>query len=198
MVNLFHMTSCLFGFHATEQLSGCYKLLLKTSCIKQNKAMRKFKIVPLSKEYATKIKKSMTDEFGNTVTTQIATGRGPCRVSLKPFETGKDKRLLISHSPFSINNAFNQPGPVFISAEDVEQYSDIYRFPPDIKNDKQHFHLTLVGYNEQQQMVHAEMVGDRDVDELIEEIFNQKKDVMYLHARSAEACCYICKIERIN
>ena len=158
--------------------------------------MKQFKIVPLSKQYADNIRSTGRDAFGHEVIEQVATGHGPCRVSLKPFKPGTDKRLLLSHSPFEIDNAFNQPGPIFIQAEEVEEYADIYRFPWEIKNDKEHFHLTLIGYDKAQTMVHSEMVNDKDVDELIMEIFNNHSEVEYLHARSAEACCYICKIER--
>ena len=164
-------------------------------CIKNQ--MKHFKIVPLSAEYAKKIRQTKTDDFGHEVMDQIATGHGPCRVSLKPFRPGVDRRLLLSHSPFEMDNAFNQPGPIFIFADEMEEYSDVYRFPPEIKNDKEHFHLTLIGYNEKQQMVFTQLVGDDDVEELIEKIFNKHPEVLYLHARSAEACCYICKIERV-
>jgi len=158
--------------------------------------MAKFKIVPLSKEYAEKIRSTRQDDFGHEVIEQVATGHGPCRVSLKPFRPGIDKRLLLSHSPFEIDNAFNQPGPVFIFADAVEEYKDVYRFPSEIKADKEHFHLTLIGYNTTQQMVVTQLVDDNDVDELIEEIFDGHPEVEYLHARSAEASCYICRIER--
>ena len=158
--------------------------------------MKQFKIVPLSKEYARQIRESGMDDFGRPVTEQLATGRGPCRVSLKPFAVGKDRRLLLSHNPFSIDNAFNQPGPIFINKKDVESYSDIYRFPPLIKADKEHFHLTLIGYDALQMMVASQLVGKDDVDELIIKIFEQYPEIEYLHARSAEACCYICRIER--
>ncbi|MES1218054.1 MAG: DUF1203 domain-containing protein [Bacteroidota bacterium] len=159
--------------------------------------MRNFKIVPLSKEYVKTIRENKTDHYGHEVIEQIANGLGPCRVSLKPFVRGKDKRLLFTHSPFTIANAYDQPGPVFINAEEVEEYADIYRFPPEIKADKEHFHITLIGYSKQQMMVYTKMVGDADVDEMIEQIFNEKPEVEYLHARSAEACCYMCRIERI-
>ena len=109
---------------------------------------------------------------------------------------GKDVRLLLSHSPFAVDNAFNQPGPVFISKNEVEAYKDIHRFPPEIKADKKHFHLTLIGYDALQMMRIAQLVGDDDVDELILKIFEEHPEVEYLHARSAEACCFICKIER--
>lgn len=158
--------------------------------------MGKFRIVPLSKKYADKIRNNMKDDFGNSVIMQVATGLGPCRVSLKPFRPGIDKRLLFKHTPFEIDNAYNQPGPVFINAEDAEVYKDVHRFPSEIKNDKAHFHLTLIGYNEEQMMVFTQLVKDADIDELIAEIFDKHPEVAYLHARSAEACCFICKIER--
>ena len=159
--------------------------------------MTKFKIVPLSKEYAAKIRSTGRDEFGHPVIEQTATGAGPCRVSLKPFEKGIDKRLLISHSPFDIDNAYNQPGPVFINKEEVEEYADIHRFPPEIKANKKSFPLSLVGYNKDQLMVFTQLVGDDDVDELISHIFENNTGIAYLHVRNAQACCYICKIERV-
>jgi Protein of unknown function (DUF1203) len=159
--------------------------------------MPSFKIVPLAKSYAEKVRRTKKDEYGHPVFEQLATGRGPCRVSLKPFVPGHDKRILFSHSPFALDNAYNQPGPVFIHAQEVEEYADIHHFPAEIKADKIHFHLTLIGYDLSQQMIYSKMVGERDVDEMIEEIFENRPDISFLHARSAEACCFICKIERI-
>jgi hypothetical protein len=159
--------------------------------------MSNFKIVPLSKEYVQHIRETRKDDFGHEVIEQVATGAGPCRISLKPFERGVDKRLLFTHSPFGIDNPYNQPGPVFVNAADVEEYNDVYRFPPEIKANKKSFPLTLIGYNSEQMMTLTRLVGDADVDELITEIFDQHPEVAYLHARNAQACCFICKIERV-
>ena len=106
-------------------------------------------------------------------------------------------RLLISHSPFALDNTFNQPGPVFIHKNNVEAYSDIHRFPPEIKANKKSFPLTLIGYTKKQMMVLTQLVGDDDVDLLIPKIFENRPDIEYLHARNAEASCFICKIERV-
>lgn len=161
--------------------------------------MNNFKIVPISKAYAQRIKATMKDDFGHDVIEKIAAGSGPCRVSLKPFKKGVDRRLLLTHSPFEIDNAFNQPGPVFINSDDdIEEYADLYRFPPEIKANKTSFPLSLIGYSADQQMVFTKLVGDADVDELITEIFEHQHDVEYLHARNAQACCFICKIERVK
>ncbi len=159
--------------------------------------MKQFKIVPLSEEFAAKVRETNKDDFGHEVIEQVATGKGPCRVSLKPFAVGEDVRLLISHTPFKLDNAFNQPGPIFIHKEVVEAYRDIHRFPPEIKADKEHFHLTLIGYDALQMMAVTQLVGDDDVDELILKIFEEHPEIAYLHVRSAEACCFICEIERV-
>ena len=159
--------------------------------------MKQFRIVPLSREYANKIKANNKDDFGHQVIEQLAAAKGPCRVSLKPFKVGEDVRLLISHSPFTVDNVFNQPGPVFIHKNDVEPYSDLHRFPPEIKANKKSFPLTLIGYTKEQMMVFTQLVGNDDVDLLIPKVFEERPDIEYLHARNAEACCFICKIERV-
>lgn len=137
----------------------------------------KFRIVPLSEEYANKIRQTNKDDFGHQNVEQIAKGKGPCRVSLKPFSVGEDVRLLFSHSPFTIENAFNQPGPVFIHKKEVKAYSEVHKFPPEIKADKKDFPLTLIGYSKSQKMVFTKLVGDADVDLLIPEIFKKHPEV---------------------
>lgn len=158
--------------------------------------MQKFKIVPLSQKYAEQIRNTYKDDLGYDVIELLATGKGPCRVSLKPFKVGEDYRLLLSYSPFIINNAFNQTGPIFINKKPVEEYTNIHMFPPEIKADKQSFPITLIGYNTNQTMVFTRLVGNDDIDLLIPQIFEEHPNIEYLHARNAEAGCYICKIER--
>ena len=99
----------------------------------------KFRTVPLSEEQANRIRQTGEDNFGHEVIEQIPKGKGPCRVSLKLFLVGEDKRLLLSHSPFEIDNAFNQPGPIFIHKKSGA-YSNIHRFRPEIKANKENFH----------------------------------------------------------
>ena len=158
--------------------------------------MNNFKIVPLSPAYAARIRETKKDDFGHAVIEQVATGYGPCRVSLRPFVPGEDRRLLFSHSPFTIDNVFNQPGPVFIHQEAMAAYADVHRFPPEIKADPANFPLSLIGYSQAQMMVFTQLVGDNDVDALIVQIFDEHADIAYLHARNAEAQCFICHIER--
>ena len=71
-------------------------------CSFAKKKMNKFKIISLSAEQAEKIRNTGTDDFGLPVTEQIATGYGPCRVSLLPFRLGEDVRLFFKSLHFSL------------------------------------------------------------------------------------------------
>ncbi|MHA4808667.1 DUF1203 domain-containing protein [Flavitalea flava] len=153
--------------------------------------MNNFRIVSLSKEYVQKIRQAGQDDFGHLIVEETASGSGPCRISLKQIKPGIEKRLVISHSPFEIDNVYNQPGPIFLSATDVEEYADVHQFPPEIK------YVTLIGYNKDQWMIYTRLVNEgEDINEVISNIFRENQAVSYLHARSTRACCFLCKIER--
>ncbi|MEP6749954.1 MAG: DUF1203 domain-containing protein [Bacteroidota bacterium] len=160
--------------------------------------MRNFKIIPLSAETANEIRSTKKDFLGNDIVVQTANGAGPCRQSLQPFIPGKDKRILLSYSPFSKPGLFAETGPIFIYENEVASYRDIYRFPAAIKSDKINFPLSLIGYNSNDNMVYTKLVGDEDVEDLIEQIFDTRADIHYLHVRNSEACCFICKVDRRN
>ena len=87
---------------------------------------------------------------------------------------------------------------VAVFVPEIEEYADVDRFPLEIKADKHNFPLSLIGYNTKQEMVFSELVGDQDVDAMIERVFTEEPDVEYLHARNAQAGCFICKIERME
>ena len=74
-------------------------------CVIKFTLMHTFKIVPLSKEYARKVRETGFDEFGHPVVEEVMTGTGPCRVSLRQLRPGIDKRLVVNHTPFEKDNA---------------------------------------------------------------------------------------------
>ena len=158
--------------------------------------MSNFKIVPIDGAWAARVRETQQDEFGHQLQAVLATGRGPCRVSLRPFTVGADTRILAAYSPFNQTSPYAETGPIYISAEAVSPYQEVYRFPPEIKADKANFPLSLLGYSAAEHMVYTEQVGDQDADQRIEHVFNTHPEVDFLHVRNSEACCFICKVER--
>lgn len=160
--------------------------------------MTNFRIVPVDAAWAARVRETKQDDFGHPLEAVLATGRGPCRLSLRPFEVGLDTRILASYSPFTQTTPYAETGPIYICAEAVGPYQDVHRFPPEIKADKANFPLSLLGYSITERMVYTEQVGNQDIDQRIEHVFNTRPEVAFLHVRNSEACCFICKVEREN
>jgi len=157
--------------------------------------MKKFKVVPIEDPLAMAVRLNAKDEFGNTLVSVITNGKGPCRQCLQPFVPGKDERILFAYQPIKSKNPYAEVGPVYIHTHSCTSYSNVHVFPDEIKSDRKNFPLTLRCYNDEEKMVHAELVGDRDVDEVIDRLFENLK-IEFIHARNAEYGCFIAKIER--
>ena len=159
--------------------------------------MSSFKVVPIPHHIAKEIRAKLVDDQGHRLqATPAGQGVGPCRSCLKKF-VPTDRRILFSYSPNAADNPYNEIGPLFIHENECVPYNGFDRFPLEIKNDKKNFPLTLRCYNKDKRMSHAEMVGERGVDEVIQNLF-VNKDIEFIHARNAEYGCFIAKIERAN
>ena len=158
--------------------------------------MNKFKIIPIEEKVAEAIRHGETDEFGNTLPTVITNGTGPCRFCLQPFTPGKDERILFSYQPNKAHNPYTERGPVYIHAHACKPYDNVHEFPSAMKNDRKNFPLTIRCYDDEDRMTRAVLVGDKDVDEVINKLF-ENPAIKTLHARNAEYGCFIAKIERV-
>ena len=145
--------------------------------------MSQFKIIPMSATVAERIRTTRQDDFGNDVLDQVTTGYGPCRLTLKAFKPGVDRRLLFSYSPFEQEGLYAEKGPVFISDAHMAPYADVHRFPPEIKADPVNFSLSLSGYNADRQMNFTRLVGCQDVDVLMGETLDK-------HLEMARTCTF--------
>jgi hypothetical protein len=125
----------------------------------------------------------------------ISTGAGPCRQCLKPFDIGKESRILFAYQPVKAKHAYAQVGPVYIHSNECHSYPDIHEFPREIKYNRKDFPITLRCYDNAERMIHAELVGDRQIEDVIEKLF-ENPQISFLHTRNAEYGCFIAKIER--
>ena len=157
--------------------------------------MKKFKVIAMEESLADSIRHTMKDEFGNALISVITNGTGPCRQCLQPFERGKDERILFAYQPIKSKSPYTEVGPVYIHTHHCKSYADENEFPAAIKNDRKNFPLTLRCYNHEERMIYAELVGERNPEEVIEQLF-ERPEIEFLHARNSEYGCFIAKIER--
>src|SRR5947208_2076547 len=155
--------------------------------------MSTFKVFPIPDEVTRRIRETRIDDFGHELSISVATENdtGPCRSCLTVFVPGEG-RILCSYAPNQYDHPYNEVGPIYIHERQCQSYTEHELFPPELRTRSP---LTLRCYDEDGMMIDAELVGDREVEEVIRRLF-KKPEVRYLHVRTASLGCYIARIER--
>ena len=152
--------------------------------------MSRFKIIPITKEYAKKIRSCMRDDFGHELHTVSVTGRALCRFCLA--DGGPEhKHILFSYMPVENINPYVESGPVYIH-EECEQYVDVYTLPHDLTTRK---YLTVRGYSAEQNLIKGYMAEGENVVETIHKLF-ENAAIESIHINDASSGCYFLKIVR--
>ena len=157
--------------------------------------MSKFSVFPIPDKVVRRIREERVDDFGHRLSLSVATENdtGPCRSCLTVFVPGEG-RLLFSYAPNPCDHPYNEVGPIYIHEKECLPYTEAEMFPPQLRTRAP---LTLRCYAGDGNMVGGKLVGDRPVEAVIEQLF-EDPEVKYLHARTASVGCFIARIERPN
>jgi len=151
-----------------------------------------YRVVAIAEGLAEKVRASRRSPgYGHPVHEETATGYGPCRLCLRDFTVGVDRRLLFTLDPFHGLEPFPLPGPVFIHENECDRHPENAGFPADLLTHA----LTLSGYGRGRVLRAEERVCGPDVEGAIERLLT-RVDVDYLHVRDTTAGCYDMRIER--
>ena len=154
--------------------------------------MHAFRVVALTEALAEKVRSSRRSPgYGHPVHAEVATGYGPCRLCLRDFEVGVDRRLLFTLDPFHGLEEFPMPGPVFIHESECDRYPEHGGFPADLLSHD----LTLAAYGRGRILRAEERVAGGRVEEAVARLL-QRDDIAYLHVRDTQAGCYDLRLER--
>jgi hypothetical protein len=154
--------------------------------------MRAYRVIALSQDVADAVRATHLSPFSKHPThTEVARGHGPCRLCLRAFNVGQERRILFTLDPFAGLESEPLPGPVFIHEAACLRHAEDAGFPGDIRGRA----LTLQGYGSGRRLVVEERVHGSAVDSAVERLLN-RGDVGYIHVRDTEAGCYDCRIER--
>ena len=152
--------------------------------------MSKFKIIPITKEYAQKIRSSMKDDFGHKLHTASLSGRALCRFCLADGGA-EQKHILFSYLPVKNINPYAEVGPVYIH-DNCEQYLEVYGVPHDLTTRK---FLTIRGYSAGQNLIKGYMAKGNEIVETIDKLF-ENAEVESIHINDASSGCFFLKIVR--
>lgn len=154
--------------------------------------MEGYRFLAISEQTAEKVRTTRRSPgYGHPVHEEVATGYGPCRLCLRDFEVGVDRRLLFTLDPFYGLEPFPLPGPVFIHESECDRYPEYGGFPEDLLSHD----LTLVAYGRGK--IHREetRVKNGAVEAALERLLS-RADVDYVHVRDTQAGCYDLRVER--
>jgi Protein of unknown function (DUF1203) len=154
--------------------------------------MPEYKVVAVSESLAEKVRSTRRSPgYGHPVLAEVATGYGPCRLCLRDFEVGVERRLLFTLDPFYGYEPFPLPGPVYIHEQECERHPEHAGFPEALRTHD----LTVVAYARGRIPRAEDHVRGRDAEEVIARLLG-REDVDYLHVRDTDAGCYDFRIER--
>ena len=154
--------------------------------------MGSYRVIALSQETAAAVRARHVSPFAAQPThVEVAKGHGPCRLCLRTFTVGVDRRILLTYDAFAGTESLPLPGPVFIHEDECERYQEDAGFPDDLREHA----LTLNAYARGRRLMAVEYVRGGNVDETITRLL-ARPDVDYIHVRDTTAGCFDCRIER--
>jgi hypothetical protein len=154
--------------------------------------MAAYRVVALTEEIAREVRETgRSPRYGHPAHTDVAKGHGPCRLCLRFFRKGEERRTLFTYDAFDGTEALPLPGPVYIHESACERYPEDAGFPRHLGEHR----LTLNGYGRGRVLRSEEHVEGGDVEPAIERLL-ARADVDYIHVRDTGAGCYDVRIER--
>ena len=149
------------------------------------------RIVPLSAELAQRIRRTLTDDFGNRLAVWHCDSPAPCRSCLRLSQVG-EPLIVFAHRPFDFDGPYAEVGPIFIHADPCEPYADARRFPPDFATRC----LTMRGYNDRGTIQTAELSQPGEPEATLARLFADER-VRFVHVRNPAWGCYDFAVERV-
>ena len=154
--------------------------------------MSHYRVIALAQDVADAVRTTHLSPFSKHPThTEVARGHGPCRLCLRAFAVGQDRRILFTLDPFAGLESEPLPGPVFIHEAACRRHAEDAGFPVDIRGRA----LTIQGFGSRRQLLAEEHAQNGNVDAVIERLL-KRPEMRYLHVRDSEAGCYDLRIER--
>ena len=154
--------------------------------------MQPFRVVAILDAIADSVRAELVAPvYGHPAYAEVARGYGPCRLCLRTFTVGADRRILFTYDSFQDKEALPLPGPVYIHEVACERYPEDGGFPEDLRSHA----LTLNAYGMGRQLLAQEYVTDGRVEAVIERIL-ARVEIDYIHVRDTNAGCFDFALER--
>lgn len=154
--------------------------------------MSHYRIVAIASTTAEAVRRTLESPgYGHPGFVEIANGYGPCRVCLRRFDEGAERRIGFTYDAFSDIEDQPLPGPVFIHEDACERHPEADGFPEDLRQ----IPMTLDGYALTRRLVAREHVTNGTTEPVIERLL-ENPDIDYVQVHNREVGCFLFRIER--
>ncbi len=153
-------------------------------------ATLRYSIRPIPTSLATRVRETLTDDFGNALTVWESDSPAPCRHCLRVAAAG-ERLIVFAYRPFDGGGPYAEVGPVFIHADACAAYGDHQLFPQDFVQRL----LTMRGYNERGTIETAELSQPGDPEASLERLFSHER-VRFVHVRNPAWGCFDFRVDR--
>jgi hypothetical protein len=151
-----------------------------------------FQLVPIPDHIARQVRQNLkSPQYGHPAHVEIANGYGPCRLCLRTFREGQEKRILFTYNPFDGIDPYPSPGPIFIHEQPCAPFSPDDDFDSALRK----IPLVLEGFGANRSLLAEERFADGKLEDRIQKVFANPQ-VNYIHLRNGEAGCFIARIEK--
>jgi hypothetical protein len=157
--------------------------------------MHRYRVVAIAEAIAGFVRaEHVSPIYRHPAHTEVATGYGPCRLCLRTFEIGRERRILFTYDAFfHAKERFPLPGPVFVHEAACERYPEDAGFPGDLRSHR----LTLDAYG-RGRTVRGETRVESGMAEAAIEALLDNTEIDYIHVRDTDAGCFDFAVERAS
>ncbi len=149
-----------------------------------------YRVVPLPTEIAVAARRAAEAGASDHVYVTVDAPTGyPCRHCLRWGQPG-ERLVLFPYASIPAGRPYSESGPIFVHAESCRRYEKTGEYPADFRRGR-----VLRAYNARRDMIAAEVVGERDPETVIENLFVEP-ETEFLQARSADRACFTFAIAR--
>lgn len=88
--------------------------------------MTEYRVLAIPESTAEAVRSTLASpQYGHPAHVELAQGYGPCRLCLRFFAVGQERRILFTYDPFEETGASPLPGPVFIHETACDRYPEV-------------------------------------------------------------------------
>lgn len=153
-----------------------------------------YRIVAIPSTTADEIRTTLRSPgYGHPGFVEVANGYGPCRLCLRTFDEGEERRIGFTYDAFAGVEDLPLPGPVFVHEDACDRHPEDAGFPEDLRR----LPMTLDGYSRMRRLLAQERVTDGNAEPVIESLFGNP-EIDYIQVHNREVGCYLFRIERVT